>query len=85
MNGTEQEQNREDIKDKARGFQIKQTKVRIITIPSVKFPKGAKYSGFIFDVLDNRIVLDDTFVMKRIDIYLSEIGSSADIWEAEDE
>lgn len=71
----------EDIKDKARGFCNEEKKVIIRTIPSTKFPKGAKYEGYIFDVLPRLIILNDTVVMKRFHIYFSEIASPADIYE----
>lgn len=74
----------EDIKDKARGFCSAQIKVVIRTIPSTKYPKGAKYEGFLFDVQEGKLLLDDTYVMKRIEIYLSEIASPSDIYQKED-
>ena len=76
---------KEDILDKARTFQSTQKKIIIRTKPSTRFPKGAKYEGFIVDVLDNRITFNDTYKtpMKTIIIYLSEIASSSDLWEFE--
>jgi len=84
MTRQETEQTREDIKDKARGFLIQQIEIVIRTIPSTKYPKGAKYSGYIFDVQDNKIILDDTFINERIEIFISEIASPADIWKKEE-
>lgn len=79
---------REDIKDKARGFCAIQQKVIIKTLPSTRFPTGAKYEGYIFDVTNNQIIFDDTFkdiaTPLRIHIFLSELSSPADIWEAKD-
>ena len=83
MTGQDIEQTREDIKDKARGFLIRQVEVVIRTVPSTKYPKGARYSGYIFDVLDNKIILNDTYVMKRFEIFISELASAADIYEKE--
>lgn len=85
MDGTELIQNRADIKEKAADFLIQNCKVRIQTKPSTKFPKGGRFQGYIFDVTSFKIVLDDTFAMKRFDIFLSEIASPADIWKDEDE
>lgn len=80
MTGPDIEQTREDIMDKARGLCNIQKKVFIRTIPSTKFPKGGRFQGYIFDVQNNKIVLNDTFVMRRIDIFISEIASPADIY-----
>jgi len=84
MTGQEVEKIREDIKDKAREFIIRQVEVIIRTCPSTKYPKGAKYSGYIFDVKDNKIILNDTFINERLEIFISEISSPADIWEKEE-
>lgn len=85
---TGQEQIIEDIKDKARGFCNTQTKVIVRTIPSTKYPKGAKYEGYVFDVLNNIIVFNDTWKDEskpyRIYIYISEIASPADIYKKEE-
>jgi hypothetical protein len=82
---TGQELTREDIKDKARGFLIRQCKIVIRTIPSTKYPKGAKYQGYVIDVLDNILILHDTYIDQRVQIYISEIVSPADIYESPQE
>ena len=76
---------RDDIREKASDFYIRQCKVKIRTIPSTKFPSGGRYQGYVFDVQGNKIVLNDTFAMQRFTIFISEIASPADIWEAEGE
>ena len=81
MTRQEVDQIRQDIKDKAVDFLIRQIEIVIRTVPSTKFPNGAKYQGYVFDVKDNKIVLSDTVVNKRIDIFISEIASPADLWE----
>lgn len=73
----------EDIKDKARGFCKNQDIILIRTIPSTRFPKGAKYQGWIKDVQNNKIILWDTYVDKQIEIFISEIESPADLWREE--
>lgn len=79
----------EDIKDKARFFCGNQTKVVIRTIPSTKYPKGAKYEGYIFEVVNNLILFNDTYkdeiTPKRFHIYISEIATPSDIYAKEED
>lgn len=80
----EQEMIREDIVDKAKYYCSIQKEVIILTKPSARYPKGARFQGFIFDATYNKIELNDTFVNKRITIYISEISSPSDIFIKED-
>jgi hypothetical protein len=82
---TRQEQILEDTKIKAKQFCDAQTKVVVRTSPSTKFPKGAKYEGYIIAVLERLFLFDDTYhgedKRKRVHIYFSEIAGTADIYE----
>ena len=80
----ELEMMRADIVDKARYYCSIQKEVVILTKPSSRYPRGGKFQGLIFDADYNKIELNDTFISKRITIYISEITSSADIFEKED-
>ena len=80
----DQELIREDIVDKAKYFCSIQKEVIILTKPSARYPNGARFQGFIFDATYNKIELNDTFVNKRITIYISEITSPSDIFEKEE-
>lgn len=77
------EQIREDILDKAKFLCAQQLHCRILTRPSAKYPRGGKFQGYIFDVKNNVIKIDDTFDKERHEIYLSEIISPADLFEVE--
>lgn len=75
------EQKIKDIISKIHIFLNNQKKVYIKTIPSMSYPRGKFYNGFIQDTSDRYLkLLDDKEGL--VDIYYSEISNPSDVQES---
>lgn len=65
----------EIIQDKIRFFLNQQSKVHLVTVPSIRFPKGKFYNGIIIQVFDNFILFNDPIEDRfhPTKIFISEI------------